>query len=86
MQNDRQTNDVRSHVRGVFLQHGANPQDPIEEAILIRDGFYWGRRFRCGPLEAVWFVEEDQLKIYNQQGVLLKTAVSVILQPLEKAA
>ncbi|MFP6751908.1 MAG: hypothetical protein VB855_09550 [Pirellulaceae bacterium] len=86
MQNDRQTNDVRNHVRGVFLQHGADPQDPIEEAILIRDDFYCGRRFRCGPLEAVWFVEEDQLKIYNQQGVILKTAVSVILQPLGKAA
>ena len=71
---------------GYHPQGGFNPQDPIEEAILIRDGFYCGRRFRCGPLEAVWFIEEDQLKIYNQQGVILKTAVSVILQPLEKAA
>ena len=87
MHNDRQTIEVRSHVRGVFLQHGASQEDPIEEAILIRDGFYCGRRFQCGELKAVWFVEEDQLKIYNQEGVEQKTTVSLILQqPQQKAA
>ena len=87
MHNDRQTIEVRNHVRGVFLQHGASQEDPIEEAILIRDGFYCGRRFQCGELQAVWFVEEDQLKIYNQEGVVQKTTVSLILQqPQQKAA
>ena len=86
MQNDRPTREVREHVHQVFLQQGVDKDALIEEAILIRDGFYCGRRFECESLQAIWFVEEDQLKIYNQQGVLLKTAVSVILQPLEKAA
>ena len=87
MDNDRQTKEIRSHVRGIFLQHGASQEDPIQEAILIRDGFYCGRRFQCGELQAVWFVEEDQLKIYNQEGVVQKTTVSVILQqPHQKAA
>ena len=86
MQNNHQTEEVRSHVRGVFLQHGASQEDPIEEAILIRDGFYCGRRFQCGELQAVWFVEEDQLKIYNQEGVVQKTTVSEILQSHQKAA
>ena len=87
MHNDRQTIEVRSHVRGVFLQHGASQEDPIEEAILIRDGFYCGRRFQCGELKAVWFVEEDQLKIYDQEGVVQKATVSLILQqPQQKAA
>jgi hypothetical protein len=40
------------------------------ESILIRDGFYCGRRFDLGSHRAVWFLEEDELKIYSRQGDL----------------
>ena len=86
MQNDRQTREVREHVHQVFLQHGVDKDALIEEAILIRDGFYCGRRYECESLQAIWFVEEDQLKIYNEQGVVQKTSVTAILQTLQKAA
>ncbi|MEM9585850.1 MAG: hypothetical protein AAGA03_01100 [Planctomycetota bacterium] len=44
----------------------ANGQ-PIE-SILIRGGFYCGRRFDAGIYVAVWFMEEDQLKISRPDG------------------
>ena len=40
------------------------------ESILIRDGFYCGRRFDLGSHRAIWFLEEDVLKIYSQEGEL----------------
>jgi hypothetical protein len=86
MQNDRQTKEVREHVHQVFLQHGVDKDALIEEAILIRDGFYCGRCFECESLQAIWFVEEDQLKIYNEQGVVQKITVTAIFQTLQKAA
>jgi hypothetical protein len=51
----------------------AGPTDdhPIRsESILIRDGFYCGRRFDLGSHRAVWFLEEDVLKIYTGKGEL----------------
>lgn len=49
----------------------ASPSDAIlSESILIREGFYCGRRFNLGSHRAVWFLEEDELKIYTQGGDL----------------
>lgn len=44
---------------------------PFQESILIRDGYYCGRRFDAGSLEAVWFLEEDQVKISDVLGTVL---------------
>ena len=35
---------------------------------MIRNGFYCGRRFDAGDHEAVWFIEEDELKIADSLG------------------
>lgn len=35
------------------------------ESILIRDEHYCGRRFSTTTHRAVWFIEEDQVKIYT---------------------
>ncbi len=50
------------------------PQDRqhiVSESILIRDGFYCGRRFDLGNHRAVWFLEEDELKVYDDAGKLV---------------
>lgn len=47
--------------------------DPRGEATLIRDGFFCGRRFRFPLHQAVWFVEEDEVKIRDLQGNVLAT-------------
>jgi hypothetical protein len=44
----------------------------LRETILIREGCYRGRRFESEHGYAVWFCEENQLKVYNGQGVLVE--------------
>ncbi len=50
--------------------HEQFPEETIElqDSIFISDGFYRGRRFRCDQASAVWFAEEDQLKIHTPEG------------------
>ncbi len=43
---------------------------PFQESILICDGFYCGRRLDAGDYTAVWFLEEDELKISDAFGDL----------------
>ena len=44
---------------------------PFRESILIREGFYCGRRFEAEGWSAVWFLEEDQLKISDISGAVV---------------
>ena len=41
--------------------------------VFICDEFYRGRRFRCDQISAVWFMEEDQVKIHAPDGTCLAT-------------
>lgn len=65
---DQLTDLVRERVRQVFEAHGACGSAPLREAMLIREGWFCGRRFECDGLQAVWFVEENQLKVYGREG------------------
>jgi hypothetical protein len=62
------------------------------ESILVRDGFYCGRRFDFGDYQAVWFVEEGMLKVYTAAGDLISRIViqdqqdHQAVQPLRRAA
>ena len=47
-------------------------ENPIlRESVLIRNEFYCGRRFHTSEHQAVWFIEEDELKIYRNSGELV---------------
>ncbi|GAA5509913.1 hypothetical protein [Novipirellula caenicola] len=46
------------------------PAKVLSESLLIRDGFFCGRCFRTETFRAVWFIEEDELKIYSNSGNL----------------
>ena len=59
---------IRGFVRTWFERLGASKDCGIAETLLIRNGYFCGRRYRAGELEAVWFFEEDQLKIYGTDG------------------
>ncbi len=67
------TEEIRRHARRRMETLGANPQGEMIETILIRDGYYCGRRLECDGLSAVWFVEEHQLKFYGRDGSVLTT-------------
>lgn len=62
-----QLSQVRDVVREKFLSLGALPDSEVTELVLIRDGQYCGRKFQTmgTSIQAIWFCEEDQLKIYR---------------------
>src|SRR6056297_524232 len=41
---------------------------PLRESVLIRDGFFCGRRMETDAYRAVWFIEEDELKIHQRDS------------------
>lgn len=43
----------------------------ISDAMLIRGGFYVGRKFQLGSYRAVWFMEEDEIKIHDAAGAVV---------------
>jgi hypothetical protein len=65
-------NTVREVVRSSFAELGAGRECELSEHILIREDLYCGRRFRCGQLQAVWFIEEDEIKIYGPDNAVVR--------------
>ncbi len=61
---------ARLYVQTVFSQMKVS--DEIAESALIRDGIYCGHRFSAGNLSAVWFFEENEVKIYDEDRKLLR--------------
>ena len=61
--------------REAVLQVAAD--SPIVELILIRDGHYTGHRFTFEDGYAVWFLDEQQLKIHWHDGSLVSVVALV---------
>jgi len=76
---------IRLQVRQILEQHGAAPGSEICESLLIRSGFFCGRRFEMDGLSAVWFVEEGELKIYDRDGKTLCAEDAAVLEPRKAA-
>ena len=68
MQHSQLLEAVRQHVRRTFTAQGVDDLDDCCETILIREGFYCGRRFTCDSHRAIWFVEEKVIKFYSADG------------------
>jgi len=64
------TESVRRVVSQAFARLGHVEPAEIRETILIRDGYYCGRRFETDAATAVWFVEENQVKVYRADGTI----------------
>ena len=60
---------------------GSSPEIQ-SESMLIRDEFFCGRCFRTEAYRAVWFLEEDELKIYSNQDGLRDVLDSERIQTL----
>jgi hypothetical protein len=72
MPNTSRNHRVRQIVLETFRQLGAAATETPSETTLIRDGYYCGNRFMLDDFEAVWFVEENQIKFYGPDGGLLQ--------------
>ena len=75
------TERIRELVYSVLIELGATPaHDRPRETMLIRNGNYCGHRYRLGDFEAVWFIEEDELKFSSSGGgVICKMIASEAL-------
>ncbi len=69
---------IRDIIKAAFLRLKREGCEITTESLLIRDGQYCGHRFESGPLSAVWFREEDQIKFHGKNGDLL-----MVLKPSE---
>lgn len=81
MTNSQRLSAVRQKLQDWFMDQRTDDRWEVRESILIRQGFYCGRRFDFAGFRAVWFVEEDQVKIYRRDGALVAT-----FQPVEQTA
>jgi len=88
MTNSQRLSLVRNALRQWISQHQPDAidwQQPASEALLIRDGFFCGRRFRLANHQAVWFIEEDELKIRDAQGSVLVLLNAAQIDALARA-
>lgn len=67
MQHSQLLQAVRRAVHEAFAEQNGDDVDVIE-SILLRDSAYCGRRFAAGGRQAIWFVEENQVKFYSASG------------------
>ena len=66
------TEKIRDLVYSIFVELGAVPAlNHPRETMLIRNGNYCGHRYRMGEFEAVWFIEENELKFSSNGGGLI---------------
>jgi plasmid stabilization system protein ParE len=62
------TERVRQLVADAFTSLGVAHPDQFRESILMHGGHYCGRRFEATGAHAVWFVEENQIKVVTSDG------------------
>ena len=63
---------VRQVVHQALHRHGAPSDVDPNESILIQDGYYFGRRFTCDSLQAIWLLEDNQIRLTDDEGSLLE--------------
>ncbi len=55
----------------------------IQESVLIRGGYYAGRRFSCSGISALWIADQGKVSFRDDHGRLLKT---IAVEPERAAA
>jgi hypothetical protein len=77
---------ARQLVRETLTELNITELDPCCEIVLVKDGFYIGRRFSFESAEAVWWEAEARIEIHDGKGRLLTTISTQGQQPMRKAA
>ena len=73
MTNSQRLAAVRTALRQWIADRHPGRDDsgkPLSETMLIRNGYFCGRRFRFQLYHAVWFIEEDEVKILGPDGAI----------------
>jgi len=88
MTNSQRLSAVRTALRKWISDRHPDQGDcdrPLSEAMLIREGFFCGRRFRFQLYHAVWFMEEDEVKIQSLQGEVVERLATSAIDALATA-
>jgi hypothetical protein len=72
------TQHVRRLVAEAFARANMTQPGEFSESILIKAGNYCGRRFVGSSGHAIWFVEENQIKLYGADGKLLHVISTLV--------
>lgn len=81
------TENVRRLITEAFARLGLREPDQFRESILLHGGTYCGRRFDGAGAHAVWFAEENQIKIVADDGRILQlSAHEQPVRPMRQAA
>lgn len=64
--------EIRKLVQQQFAEIPGGSDRIEHETLLIREGHYCGHRYRNNRLTAVWFLEENQLKVYDEAGHVVR--------------
>lgn len=72
---------IRSVICRTFAELGGALNRMPREAVLIRDGYFCGRRFEADGFHAVWFTEEHEIKFFDRGGAMVR-AVALSLENL----
>ena len=80
------TDAVRDLIKQTFKQLGLSTDEPLRETILIRDGHFCGRRFCQKESQAIWFVEENEIKFYDDSGTFVKVVAGMAAEGLKRVA
>ena len=70
MTHPNRTERIRQLIHDTLIRHGAGQGIVARETLLIKAGNYCGHRIRIGDFQAVWFVEEDEVKINGPDGLI----------------
>jgi hypothetical protein len=77
---------IRQLVRRTFAELGTAEDFEVTEHILLRDDIYCGRRFQAGELQAIWFIEEDEIKFHAKDGSVAYVMTSSDAEQLSELA
>ncbi|MEM8734708.1 MAG: hypothetical protein AAGG44_10825 [Planctomycetota bacterium] len=72
MENETPVEKARQAIAWQLRSLGVQDTDSMHETMLIRTGLFCGRKFQCEEHQVVWFLEEDEIKIFSPIGDLLK--------------
>jgi hypothetical protein len=79
---ETQPDQISQIIASIFTQKGINP--PFIETILLRDGFYVGRKYRAGGFQVVWWIEKNVVDVFDEDGQVVETIE--LQQKLEQSA
>ena len=85
MTNSQRLAEVRRCIDRWLEEQGCDSDVEIRESMLIRNGFYVGRRFKLTDYQAVWFIEEDEVKIHDATGLVLVRLDSAAIDMTSRA-